>query len=50
MNIEIESRKKHEIRKDDVIVHKQTSGSANTGPATDRSWSHSREVGYLACR
>ena len=50
MNIEIESRKKHEIRKDDVIVHKQTSGSANTGPATDRSWSHGREVGYLACR
>ena len=50
MNIEIESRKKHEIRKDDVIVHKQILGSANTSPATFRSWSHGREVGYLACR
>ena len=50
MNIEIESRKKHEVHKDDVMVHKRTSGSANTGPARDRSWSNGTEIGYLSFR
>ena len=50
MNIEIESRKKHEVHEDDAIVHKRTSGSANTGAARDRSWSHGREIGHLAFR
>ena len=50
MNIEIESRKKLEVHEDDAILHKRTSGSANTGAARDRSWSHGREIGHLAFR
>ena len=48
--IEIESRKKHEVHEDDAIVLKWTSGSANTGAARDRSWSHGTEIGHLAFR